>query len=81
MKKSIITTLASVTLLLGACSGEVDQTKEETELIPEESQDETASETPETDSNSGASEEMYATDPDEVQDSYDVVVVGSGGAG
>lgn len=81
MKKSIITTLASVTLLLGACSGEVDQTKEETELIPEESQDETAAETPETDSNSGASEEMYATDPDEVQDSYDVVVVGSGGAG
>lgn len=73
MKKffSAVILLASL-VTMGACSPD-SQTTQSTQSTD-------AAEASSTDANSGASEQEY-TDPSKLEDSYDVVIVGAGGAG
>lgn len=67
--------LLSSLLVLGACGNGDAET--DTSDVSEASEETTTSEA---DANTGASEQQY-TDPSELEDSYDVVIVGGGGAG
>lgn len=71
MKKKLITSLASLTLILTAC-GEEEQA--------EESNDTEESEEAQGDATTGATAQYY-TDLDDLEEEYDVVIVGAGGAG
>ncbi|AQP54223.1 flavocytochrome c [Vagococcus penaei] len=76
MKKKVLQSLtvgSAIIFMLAGCGGNKTETKESTKK-------ETKTEASSTDVATGASAQAY-TDPKDLQDKYDIVIIGAGGAG